>query len=59
MPRHETFDPAAEDSYDVTVLKCHACAARERKAYDRNSARERDAAPLFGEFYVATPEAAE
>lgn len=28
--RHESFDPASEGEWDVTALRCHACAARDR-----------------------------
>lgn len=52
MPRHETFDPNTEGHYDATVLTCHACASRDRKAYNRNTARDSDAPPPFGEFYA-------
>lgn len=40
----------------MTVLACHACAERERKAYNRNAGRKPDEPPNFGEFFVVTPE---
>lgn len=55
-PRHESFDPAMDDQYTVTSLQCHACAARDLRAWNRAQERERDAAPLFGQFYVVTPD---
>ena len=45
-----------EDAYDVDVLVCHSCAARERKAWNRRQAREADAEPPFGEFFIVYPE---
>jgi hypothetical protein len=29
-PRDESFHPDSQDHYDVTALRCHACAARGR-----------------------------
>ena len=51
LPRDETFDPATDDSYDVEVFQCHACAARERKAYNRSLNTE---VPSFGEYIAVT-----
>jgi hypothetical protein len=31
-PISESFDPKMDDHYNVTVVACNACAARERKA---------------------------
>ena len=53
-PRHETFDPSAEDRYDATALQCHACAARDRKAYNRSAGRDADQLPPFGEYFAVT-----
>jgi ribosomal protein L37E len=55
FPRAETFDPKAEDRYDVTTLTCHACAARERRAWNKAAGRDADQPPPFGEFYAVTP----
>jgi predicted Fe-S protein YdhL (DUF1289 family) len=56
-PRHESFAVEMDDHYDVTVLQCHACAARDRKAY--NTRPEQGEDPQFGRFFVVTPEAAD
>ncbi len=45
-----------DDHYDVTVLQCHACAARDRKAWNESQSRERDDPPSFGRFFVVQPE---
>ena len=29
-PLAETMSPEADDAYDTVVLRCHACAARDR-----------------------------
>jgi hypothetical protein len=62
LPRHETFaDPPPtwtrgrgrwEERYDVTVLACAACAARERKAWNTQSGREHGTPPPFGEYFA-------
>jgi len=54
-PRVESFDIAMDDHYDVTALQCHACAARDRRAYNRARERE-DGAPPFGLYYAVSPE---
>ena len=54
LPRVETFDKATDDHWNVEVVHCHACAARESKAWARNSNRDRDSAPEFGAFYAVT-----
>jgi hypothetical protein len=51
LPRSETFDIAMDDGYDADVWVCHACAARERKQWNRNSERNPGVPPGFGEFY--------
>jgi hypothetical protein len=56
-PRVESFDIAMDDRYDVTELQCHACAARERRAWNAAHAHEPGSPPAFGRFYVVTPEA--
>lgn len=53
-PRTESFDKAMDDRYEVTPLVCNACAARDRKAWNRS--RDNDGRPLFGEFYIVKPE---
>lgn len=55
-PRHESFDIAMDDHYDVTALQCHACAARDRRAWNRSQGREPGAPPMFGQFYVVLPD---
>lgn len=54
-PRAESFDVAMDDRYDVHALQCHACAARDRRAWNRSRERE-DGTPLFGLYYAVTPE---
>lgn len=54
-PRQESFAVGMDDHYDVTELQCHACAARERRAWNtRPNAGE---SPSFGRFFVVKPEA--
>ena len=53
-PRSESFAVEMDDRYDVTPLQCHACAARDRRAY--NTAREAGKTPLFGRYYQVVPE---
>ena len=55
--RHETFDIAMDDHYDVLALTCNACAARERKAWNMSAGREPGEPPPFGMFFVVEPEA--
>lgn len=55
-PRDESFDLAMDDHYDVTELQCHACSARERRAWNT---RGDGGAPTFGRYFVVTPEKAE
>jgi predicted Fe-S protein YdhL (DUF1289 family) len=55
-PRHETFDIAMDDHYEVTALTCNACAARERKAWNLSAGREPGDPPMFGTFFVVEPE---
>jgi hypothetical protein len=54
QPRDESFARENSEAYDVEVLRCHACAARERKAYARNGSRESGSPPLFGEFFAVS-----
>lgn len=54
-PRTESFDVAHDDAYDVVALQCHACAARDRRAYNRSRQRE-DGTPLFGQYYAVVLE---
>lgn len=44
-----------DDHYEVEVLVCHACAARERKAYARHEAAPEGQRPV-GEYYFVHPE---
>jgi len=53
-PRVECFDITMDDRYDVTALQCHACAARDRRAWNRS--RENNGRPMFGQYYAVTPE---
>jgi hypothetical protein len=55
-PRTESFAIEMDDHYDVTSLQCHACAARDRRAYNRSA--EAEGKPLFGQYYVVVPEVA-
>lgn len=55
-PRSESFDIAMDDHYDVHALQCHACAARDRRAYNRSRERD-DGVPPFGLYYAVVPEA--
>lgn len=55
-PRHESFDIAMDDHYDVTPLRCNACYARDSKAWNRNAGRAPDEPPQFGEFYIVQPD---
>ena len=32
LPRDQTMDKEAQDAYESHALRCHSCAARERKA---------------------------
>lgn len=52
QPRHESFAEGRDEAYHTEVLVCHACADRERKAWNRQQAREAGTAPAFGERYV-------
>jgi predicted Fe-S protein YdhL (DUF1289 family) len=54
QPRHESFAIENDDKYTAEVLRCHACAARERKAYNRNASRDSGQPPMFGEFFAVT-----
>lgn len=53
-PKNETFDPATDDKYDVTVLVCHACATIGNTSWNRSQARNHDEPPGFGEHYTLT-----
>jgi hypothetical protein len=53
-PRSESFDVGMDDAYSVVALQCHACAARDRRAY--NTSRDAGTSPLFGRYYLVTPE---
>lgn len=54
-PRHESFAPESERHYDAHVLKCHACAKRERLAHSRaEERRETNGAPAAGEYIIVT-----
>jgi hypothetical protein len=50
-PRHESFAVENSDAYTAEPLRCHACAARERKAWYRNKNKDANDPPNFGEFY--------
>ena len=52
MPRDESFDPANDDHYDAEPFTCHACAARDRKAWNREQGRATGAPPDFGVYYA-------
>jgi predicted Fe-S protein YdhL (DUF1289 family) len=52
--RSESFDISMDDRYDVETWVCHACAARDRRGFNRNNERDR---PPFGVFYAVVPEA--
>lgn len=54
-PRTESFDVAMDDHYDVHAFQCHACYARDRRAYNRQ--REQEGRPMFGQYYAVVPEA--
>jgi hypothetical protein len=54
MPRHESFAIENTDRYTATAWECHACASRERKAWNEREGRHSDAPPLFGRFYAVT-----
>lgn len=47
MPRDETMDPEMQDGYKVRVLRCHACAARERRAKQLAKQEHDDAGLMF------------
>ena len=53
-PRTESFDIGMEDHYDVTELQCHACAARDSRAW--NTRPDSDSPPTFGRFFVVRPD---
>lgn len=46
-PRHESFDPDSEDSYDAHVLVCHACRAREQRAAEMRSGDNADTSGIY------------
>ncbi len=54
-PRTECFDKAMDDAYSVVALQCHACAARDRRAFNRQAAQE--GRPMFGQYYLVRPDA--
>jgi len=56
LPRDETFHPSTDDRYDATPMQCHACAARDRKAYNQSANRDPEAPPPFGMYIAVTPE---
>lgn len=47
LPRDETMSPEAEGRYTVRVLRCHACAVREKAASKFGGARPHEAGGLF------------
>lgn len=47
MPRDETFDPANQNGYKARVLRCHACAERDRRAKEFTQADHDDAGVMF------------
>ena len=47
LPRHETMHPDNERAYDAEPLKCHACAARERKGKAINGQENFDASGIY------------
>ncbi len=59
QPRDESFSPETDGAfgrpgYDVTVLQCHACAAREKKAWDTQQAQQDGVPPPFGFYYAVS-----
>lgn len=55
-PRDESFDIGMDDRYEVIELRCHACFARDLRAYNRAASRDRDQPPPLGEYYIVKPE---
>lgn len=51
-PRDESFDPANEDHYDAKPFTCHACHARDRKAWNREQNRDPKAPPDHGVYWA-------
>jgi len=47
LPRHETMTPAAEFLFAAEPVRCHACAARERKAKVVHGDEHADTAGLY------------
>lgn len=47
LPRDETMDKDAQDAYEAHLFRCHACAARDRKARQHAKDGGDDAGALF------------
>jgi hypothetical protein len=58
QPRSESFAEGNDDLYDVTLIQCHACAARDRRLWSM-SGGDPQAAPPFGICTIVTPEVAD